>query len=144
MCACVCVEGGGLLVDGSQAGKVKLWTIICCAKYNACQMNWISNLQKNPTTLAAARAKATEEKVVRITVRACARTHVLEHVAVFIPPLPPALSNNCLKKVTNEFAISRVINRNDQQLLFQTGFFFNFSFFSPPYCNGLGYRKRGL
>lgn len=29
-------------VQRPQAGNVKLWTIICWAKYNGCQMNWSS------------------------------------------------------------------------------------------------------
>ena len=77
-----------------QAGNVKLWTIICWAKYNACQMNWSSTL-RNP---AAPPSKMLQRKVVceYVCVRVCVSVHVCVQACCSVsislfPPPPPSL-----------------------------------------------------
>lgn len=79
-------------VHRPQAGNVKLWTIICWAKYNACQMNW-SSTSKNP---AAPPPKCYREKVV------CEYECVFKHVALslFLSP-SPSLSPSHVHSDTN-------------------------------------------
>ena len=87
-------------VHRPQAGNVKLWTIICWAKYNACQMNWSSTL-RNP---AAPPSKMLQRKVVCeyvcvcVCVCACVCSSMLLCLYFPLPPsLPPplTLSHTC-------------------------------------------------
>lgn len=79
-------------VHRPQAGNVKLWTIICWAKYNACQMNWSST--SKPQQLP--HQNATEKSSVWICVRMC----VFMHVAPSQFPTPSPLSHTHVPSAT--------------------------------------------
>lgn len=68
-----------------QAGNVKLWTIICWAKYNACQMNWssTSKTQQHPDQ------NATEKSSVWICARASVCACMLLSLSFSLPLFHP-------------------------------------------------------
>lgn len=68
-------------VHRPQAGNVKLWTIICWAKYNACQMNWSTT----PKTQQLPHQNTTEKSSVWRRVCVCAQPCCSVLVSLSLP-----------------------------------------------------------